>query len=97
MPLIRRKYKAYPGLIHALEMRHESYNETLDFLTKQARSGDLLVIQPKKPVEIGRMERSVAKITALYEDGYTDGMEAGAEVKTLLGHSGAEFAPETEC
>lgn len=91
LPLIRAKYRGYPELVHALEARHERYNETLDFLAQEQHVGNALVIQPKKPVEIGRMERNVEKITALYEDGYADGMEAGERVRELL--AGVAGAP----
>ena len=32
--------------------------------------GKVLVIRPEKPLEVGRMETNVKKLTALYEEGY---------------------------
>jgi predicted patatin/cPLA2 family phospholipase len=33
-------------------------------------SGEAIVIRPEKPIEVGRMEKDTAKLTALYEEGY---------------------------
>lgn len=33
-------------------------------------SGEAVVIRPEKPIEVGRMEKDTAKLTALYEEGY---------------------------
>ena len=33
-------------------------------------SGEAVVIRPENPIEIGRMEKDTAKLTALYEEGY---------------------------
>lgn len=85
MPLIRRRYRQYPNLVSALERRHVGYNETLDWIAQKERDGSVLVIQPKKPVEIGRMERNPEKITALYEDGLRDGNGIAPKVRELLG------------
>lgn len=84
LPFLRHRYRAYPGLVRALETRHTVYNGTLDFLAAQERAGRALILRPGKPVEIGRMERSVEKITALYEDGLLDGAEAAPRVLRFL-------------
>ncbi len=84
MPLIRRKYKRYPNLVNVLEKRHISYNDTLGWLSQREQEGSALVIRPKKPVEIGRMERSPEKITALYEDGLRDGAATARSVQAFL-------------
>ena len=72
MPIIRKKFKNYPELIKVLENRHEKYNETLKFIKEQQKNGLAFVIQPRKPVEIGRIEKSKKVLTKLYEDGFND-------------------------
>ncbi len=72
MPIIRKKFKNYPDLIKVLENRHEKYNETLKFIKEQQKKGLAFVIQPRKPVEIGRVEKSKKVLTRLYEDGFND-------------------------
>ena len=34
------------------------------------KEGKFIVIRPIKPVEVGRMEKDTAKLTALYQEGY---------------------------
>jgi predicted patatin/cPLA2 family phospholipase len=34
-------------------------------------SGEAIVIRPEKPIEVGRMEKDTAKLTALYDEGYS--------------------------
>ncbi len=68
----------------ALPIWHISYNDTLDWLSQREQEGSALVIRPKKPVEIGRMERSPEKITALYEDGLRDGAATARSVQAFL-------------
>ena len=49
LPLLRILLWKNPALIHALENRHERYNETLAYIREQERSGNLLVIRPEAP------------------------------------------------
>ena len=84
LPLLRHRYRAYPEFVRALERRHEVYNETLDFLAREQAAGRVFVIQPKVPVEVGRMERSVPKIYALYDSGIADGNAAADELRRFM-------------
>jgi len=34
------------------------------------RSGEIFVIRPKRPMEVHRMEKDVAKLERLYEEGF---------------------------
>ncbi len=70
LPLIKIKYKAYPKLIETIEKRHINYNESLDLIEEEVKAGRAFVIQPKKPVKLGRIEKDKEKLTALYEEGY---------------------------
>lgn len=85
MPLIRMLYRKYPDFCKALELRHEHYNATLAYLREQEAAGRVFIIQPQEPVAVGRMERDVPKLAALYETGYRDGMAAGGRLKEFLG------------
>lgn len=89
MPLIRLTYRKFPALCRALEHRHEAYNATLDEIAQLEQEGRVFVIRPQKPVEIGRMERSVPKIAALYEEGYREAMAAAEALTAFLSQTGA--------
>ena len=69
MPFIRYKYKKYPNLVRVLENRHKVYNETIDYINEQARTGRILVIQPDKPLPVKRVERDPSKLRETYEIG----------------------------
>lgn len=62
-------YKRYPRLRVALSRRREAYNRQLDFVEELERSGSVVCIRPERPVEVGRMEKDVSKLEALYEEG----------------------------
>ena len=63
-------YRKYPALQKALTERNAVYNKTMDLIESLEDQGRITVIRPLKPVEVGRMEKDTAKLTALYEEGY---------------------------
>ncbi|MDZ5473815.1 patatin family protein [Bacillus sp. 31A1R] len=70
--LVKRKYPKYPGLQKALMNRYKMYNETLHYLEEEETKGNIIIIRPKQPVEVGRLERDPLKLERLYEQGYHD-------------------------
>ena len=63
-------YRNYPRLRVALSHRIESYNRQLDMVDELEEQGKILVIRPEKPVVVGRMEKDISKLEALYEEGF---------------------------
>lgn len=63
-------YRRYPALQKALSERNAIYNKTMDLIESLEDQGRITVIRPLRPVEVGRMEKDTAKLTALYEEGY---------------------------
>ena len=63
-------YKKYPRLRVALRNRNKLYNQQLDLVEKLEEEGEIVVIRPEKPLMVGRMETSVRRLTALYNEGY---------------------------
>lgn len=63
-------YKKYPRLRVVLSHRCQCYNEQLDLIERMEDEGSICVIRPMKPMEVGRIEKDVTKLTALYEEGY---------------------------
>lgn len=59
MPIIKLKYKKYPNFVKSMADRYIVYNEILDFIKELEDNGDVFVIRPKKPVNIGRTEKIV--------------------------------------
>lgn len=75
LPIVNKKYKKYPNLVKAIENRHLNYNNSLNLVNKLEKDGDVLVIRPKKPVNVSQIEKNAKKLTALYEEGYDDAKE----------------------
>lgn len=75
LSIVNRKYKKYPNLIKAIENRHLNYNKSLNLVNQLEKYGDVLVIRPKKPVNVSQIEKNAKKLTSLYEEGYDDAKE----------------------
>lgn len=63
-------YRKYPSLQKALAERNKIYNKTMDLIETLEDQGRIIVVRPERPVEVGRMEKDISKLTALYEEGY---------------------------
>ena len=85
MGMFKVKYRKYPNLIKAMEIRHERYNRTVELIEKLEAEGRIYVIRPKAEIEVGRLEKDTAKLTALYETGYKEAEEYYDGLKRYLG------------
>lgn len=66
-------YSDYPRLRVALSHRIEAYNAQLDLVERLEDEGKIVCIRPQKPMEVGRIEKNIAKLEALYEEGFAEG------------------------
>ncbi len=66
-------YGKYPRLVEAINGRWRQYNDSLEAIEAAEEAGDAWVIRPSLDLKIGRTEKSLAKLTALYELGRSDG------------------------
>lgn len=84
LPLIKLKYRKYPRFVEQAVNRHINYNKTLDLAYEQQKKGNGLIIQPKTPVEIGRLEKDRDKLIALYNSGYNEAKEQSSAIKEFI-------------
>ena len=70
--LAERAYRRYPAFAEKLARSDEDYNAQCDAIDALARSGRAFVIAPSEPVRVGRLERDMEKLGALYWLGYHD-------------------------
>ena len=70
MKMAKVFYRKYPALQKALAQRNKIYNRTMDLIETLEDQRRIIVIRPQRPVEVGRMEKDIAKLTSLYEEGY---------------------------
>lgn len=78
--LMQMKYKDYPQLVHSIMNRHNIYNHTLDYILREEAAGNVFVIRPDGPVDIGRIEKNREKLEHLYRRGYDTAVK---QYKTL--------------
>lgn len=71
-------------LIETLENRHIMYNEEIVDLEEKERDGEVLVIRPSVPLEIGRVEKDPDELERVYQIGRKDGEAMLPQVKEFL-------------
>lgn len=69
LPLIKLKYKKFPKLIEVMANRHIMYNETLDYIKEKEATGELFVIQPEEPLNVGHVEHNADELEKAYQTG----------------------------
>ncbi len=77
----------HPGLRHALAVRHEKYNASLDRLAALELAGQAFVLRPGRPLTVGRLERDVRRLDALYRQGYEETTERIPQLRAWLAAS----------
>ena len=70
--LIRMRYYKYPKIYEVMKERHNTYNETMNYIRRLEKEGKIFVIQPKVKSDVGRLEKDEDKMQELYEEGYLD-------------------------
>lgn len=70
MPVPKIIYRKYPELRKTLARRNAQYNRTMEMIERLEEEGKITVIRPVKPIEVGRMEKDIDKLRALYQEGY---------------------------
>ena len=70
--LMKLSYLRYPKVHELMAQRHMEYNDTVEYIEEQKQSGRAFVIRPKRVSLVGRIEKDVKKLEALYEEGYQD-------------------------
>lgn len=68
-------YRNYPRLRVALSHRIEAYNAQLEMVERMEDEGSIVCIRPHRPMEVGRIEKDIKKLEALYEEGFRLGEE----------------------
>ncbi len=76
--------KKYPMVIKTMENRHIEYNTTLEYIEKKEKAGEVLVIRPEAPLEIGRIEHNPDRLQAVYDLGRKAGEKYLQAVKEFI-------------
>ncbi|MGN0167534.1 MAG: patatin family protein [Acetatifactor sp.] len=84
LALIQARYIRYPKVAELMAERHINYNEQVAYIERQKEQGGAFVIRPKKASSVGRVEKDVEKLKALYREGYEDAAECYEELIAYL-------------
>lgn len=68
-------YHKYPKIAEKLISRYKKYNDTLDFIYKEEKAGNLFIIQPNLSFGFKRLEKDVEKLEDVYNTGYNQAKE----------------------
>ncbi|MBQ8093575.1 MAG: patatin family protein [Clostridia bacterium] len=66
------RYRRFPELGKALEHSGINYNETIERIEADEKTGRCFVLAPQVPIEISRFEGDMERLGALYHQGYSE-------------------------
>lgn len=82
--IMKYALKQYPKIAETMFDRHNEYNSTLDYIAAKERAGEVLVIRPEAPLEIGRTEHNPDKMQKVYDLGRAAGKKYLDKVKDFI-------------
>ena len=83
LPLMRLSLRKYPKLLAQMENRHIAYNKQHDYALEQEKAGKAMVLCPKKPLGISRVEHDPKKLQQSYDVGRNVATERLEEIKNF--------------
>ena len=73
MKIPRFIYRKYPRLRVALSRRVAANTAQLEYVERMEDEGRVICIRPERPMEVDRIEKDIAKLERLYEEGFALG------------------------
>ncbi len=84
MGLIRLKLGKYKNMIKTMANRHLMYNKQKEYIKSREKAGDVFVIRPTAPLEIGATEKNPDELQRVYELGRVAAVENLERLKAYL-------------
>lgn len=84
LALLKARYARYPRVWELMAERHINYNEQVEYVGRQQAAGAAFVIRPAADSGVGRLEKDVEKLKALYRQGYEDAENCCEELLAYL-------------
>ena len=82
--IIRQLTKKYPLVADIMARRHDMYNEELEYISRQEKAGNALLIYPEKPLRIGRTELNEKKMRRVHRQGFDVAKSKILQIKDFL-------------
>lgn len=80
----KKLLKKYPLLAEALLNRDKEYAKQLEYVYEAEKDGSAFIIQPLCDLECPTLEKSTAKLEAIYQLGYKQGLDVADRVKEYI-------------
>jgi len=84
MGLIKLKLGKYKNMIKTMANRHLMYNKQKEYIKSREKTGDVFVIRPTAPLEIGATEKNPDELQRAYELGRVAAVENLERLKAYL-------------
>ncbi|MGT2906244.1 patatin-like phospholipase family protein [Streptococcus dentiloxodontae] len=85
--LYKAFYGKYPNFVAVASKRAEHYNASLDKIESAESNGQLYVIRPSQPLNIGRLEKDASKFDEIYQLGLTDTANRLSDLQVYLNNN----------
>ena len=84
LKLIEWRYKKYPKFIEANKTRHKMYNDTVEMILEKEKRGEIFVIRPQLPINLGTIEKNPEKLEEVYNHGFKEATRQIQQLKAYL-------------
>lgn len=84
MPLIKCMYRKTPGMIKCMADRHLMYNDEKRYIREREKTGEVFVLRPKEPLNIGAIEKDPAQLERVYKLGREAAEANLSQIKAFL-------------
>ena len=84
VPMAKFFYPRHKEIIKALESQNERYYEELEYLYKEEKAGNILIVRPSVKPSAGVMERKPQNIRDTHNLGYNDALKMMDKIKDFL-------------
>lgn len=77
-------YKDYPLFVKKINERYKNYNNEINYIEKEYKNNNIVVIRPSRLIKIKRIEKNIDKINEMYDLGVNDTLSMLEEIKVYL-------------
>lgn len=77
-------YKDYPLFVKKINERYKNYNNEINYIEKEYKNNNIVVIRPSRLIKIKRIEKNIEKINEMYDLGVNDTLSMLEDIKVYL-------------
>ncbi len=76
--------RKYPAVYQQMKNRHKMYADTMEYINKKEKNGEIIVLRPKTALKVKRTDRKAENLREAYELGREAALEKLDEIKSFL-------------